>query len=198
MTSAIYGQRIGHVDRPRASQHGQVRIIAERFVAGDDHRRISLIDAGQRRPRDAERRELIRALALRIVIAVERVHPDAQLVVHPRRHGFCQGRGEIVPLIEHRRAETRQVARADGKRVVPIVAAEAVAEHQRAAVPDDVIRLDRELSRLPVGERRRNEVSHRIASVGHRIEVGRRQARRADPISRYRIAGERQPRERDP
>ena len=135
MTALLERERIREVDRARAARDRKIGIVAERFIAGKDERRISLIAAGQRRTVDSERRELIRARALREVFTSQRIHPESEFVHHARRQRLREPRADVVPLVEHRHAEPWKVARAHRKRQGPIIAAEAVPHGQRIVVP---------------------------------------------------------------
>ena len=171
VAAAIERQRVHHVDRARAADHRQVRIVAERFVARDDQRRDSRdrpsASAGPVIPSAVN--PLVPELCGRFSRR-RALTPTRSSLNDPRRERLGEPGAEIVPLVEDGDAEAREVAPADGKRRVARVAAEAVAERQRAAVPDGVIGLDRELPRRPVAQRRRDQVGLRIRAIGRRIQ----------------------------
>jgi hypothetical protein len=170
VAAAIQGQGVGHVDGARAADHRQVRIVAERFVTRHHHRHVAEVGLRERSPFDPEGGEPVGAGALRQVLAPQGVHPDAQLVEDPRGERAGEAGAEVVPLIEDRDAEAGKVARADGKRRVPRVAAEAIAERQRAAAPHGVIRLDGELAGGAIAQRRRDEVRLWVGAIRRRIQ----------------------------
>ena len=190
-------QGVGQVDRARAAQHRQVRVVAERLVAADDEGRVALIDLGQRRPGDAERGVGVGAGVGRQAVAREGVDADAQLVDDAARDGLIEAGREVVPLVEHRRAEGRQVAGSRRERQVAVLAAEGVAHVERLVLPAVVVGLDRELDRVALALWRRHVVGRAARrGVGARIERGRVQAGRAHPRGRDDVAGERLLRER--
>ncbi len=57
MAAAVDAQGVGDVDRLRFPHHRQIAVVAQRFVARQDERRIAEIDAVERRSADAEQIE---------------------------------------------------------------------------------------------------------------------------------------------
>src|SRR4030095_3750722 len=135
----------------------------------------------QRRRDDAETGEAVGPGALRKILAPQRIDPEAQLVEDPRVQRLRQPDRRVLPLIEDRDAETRQIATAHRKWLIPIVATEAVSQHQRASTPYGVIGLDRELKGGALGERRCHEVGLWVGVVRSRIETGGRPTGVAQP-----------------
>jgi hypothetical protein len=153
VAAVLDGQAVADVNRLRAPRHRQVRIVAERFVAGQDEHRVPSVRLRQRWAGDPERLEPVQPARERCIVASQPVPSDPDLVEHAvRQHQRGAGRG-VLPDVQNGDAEPGQVAATGREWLRTVIGGEAVAKEHRVLTPRVVIGLDGQLEPVSRPER---------------------------------------------